>query len=101
MKEKMKWIGIDFGTTNSVAAILDIHGNRIQETLGGKGDPVPTLVSYFQDDYRFGFEALKDSTSPDSPRLIVGDLMVIGVQTDNVVGTELENTVAQPLWRVG
>jgi len=27
--------------------------------------------------------------------------MVIGVQTDNVVGTELENTVAQPLWRVG
>jgi hypothetical protein len=26
---------------------------------------------------------------------------VIGVQTDNVVGTELENTVAQPLWRVG
>jgi hypothetical protein len=26
---------------------------------------------------------------------------VIGVQTENAIGTESENTVAQPLWRGG
>src|SRR4051794_2655901 len=70
----MKWIGIDFGTTNSVAAILEV--GKIQETLGGKSgqDPIPTLVSYFQEDYRFGFEAREDSIDIKSPRSIIGDL---------------------------
>lgn len=70
----MKWIGIDFGTTNSVAAILEEE--RIKETLGGLSgnDPLPTLVSFFQDDYRFGFDALMDSTDSRNERLIIGEL---------------------------
>ena len=69
----MKWVGIDFGTTNSVAAILEM--GRIQEALDVTGhDPVPTLISFFQEDYRFGFEARADSIDLKGERLIISDL---------------------------
>jgi molecular chaperone DnaK (HSP70) len=85
----MRWIGIDFGTTNSAAAILE--QGKVRETLGTLGRdreaPVPSLVSCFQDDYHFGFQALEDSLGENSDWLIVSDLKpLLGRSHDVRVG---------------
>ncbi|MCE9603387.1 MAG: Hsp70 family protein [Planctomycetia bacterium] len=69
----MLWIGIDFGTTNSASAMIEQQ--RFAETLGGPtGDlPIPSMISYFQDAYRYGFDALKASlTDGDNSLIITG-----------------------------
>jgi molecular chaperone DnaK (HSP70) len=66
----MRWIGIDFGTTNSAAAMLE--QGRLVETLdpGGK-HPVPSVIAYHQERYRCGFEAWNASLDPNDQSLII------------------------------
>ena len=64
-------IGIDFGTTNSAAAMFE--QNHLRETLG-KGQsqaPIPSLLAYNQEQFRFGYDALEASRSPEDQSLII------------------------------
>lgn len=69
----MRWIGIDFGTTNSAAAILE--QGRFAETL----DPerkytVPSMIAFHQGNYLFGFEARSASLESGNQSLIITNL---------------------------
>jgi molecular chaperone DnaK (HSP70) len=70
----MRWIGIDFGTTNSAAAMIEQR--RFAETLGGPSRdlPVPSMIAFHQENYQFGFDALRASLADGDSSLIITGL---------------------------
>lgn len=91
----MRWIGIDFGTTNSAAAMV-IQGlkGRFEETLDPeRRNPVPSMIAYHQNEYQFGFEARKASLENGNRSLIVADLKPrLGRAPELRVGAAVFNT---------
>ncbi|MCY2966819.1 MAG: Hsp70 family protein, partial [Planctomycetota bacterium] len=70
----MHWIGIDFGTTNSAAAMIEQQS--FAETLGGPSRdlPFPSMIAFHQETFQFGFDALRASLTDGDSNLIVTGL---------------------------
>lgn len=69
----MRWIGIDFGTTNSAAAMLEQA--RFAETLDPeRKNPIPSMIAFHQGGYQYGFEAQTASLNDENRSLIITDL---------------------------
>lgn len=73
-KVRVRRIGIDFGTTNSAAGMFE--QKRLIETLspGRSPSPLPTLIAYNQDEFRFGVDALQASRDLNDGSLIISEI---------------------------
>ncbi|WP_409997587.1 Hsp70 family protein [Curvibacter sp. APW13] len=65
-------LGIDFGTSNSAAALVDAHGQLQVMALDGTRDEMPTAVFFCQETQRvlFGAQAMAEYLSGTEGRLL-------------------------------